>query len=343
MTTTPDLYLHPAEEDGKKVNNVIRQLIERRSLVSLSSSTGSVFTIENIDDGAVGARLVLRHGSASPAANDLVGEIRVTGNDSSGGSDTYNSINFKIEDPTSGSEDSVTEFAVRSGGGAKTLKLSGTDAAVRPSSNGSLSLGTSTIGFANLSLTSGGTISWGGTNVTATHSAGQLAIDGSDSGFNVRVGSATSASGVFKQITILGSDTGSGAGGFIQLDVGASAGFSWGLGNKSSILGSAYTSTTALFGASSIEFGTGTPPAVSTVGVLTRSGFSSPYEVRAGGDVGGEASRNSLTGTSDLTANSTGVGTIKFKGATDRDSAGFIKFYIGTTAYFIPAFTTTSG
>ncbi|KRE04717.1 hypothetical protein ASE61_07305 [Bosea sp. Root670] len=66
-------------------------------------------------------------------------------------------------------------------------------------------------------------------------------------------------------------------------------------------------------------------------------------ELRVAGDVGGAANQNTLTGTSNLTANSTGVGTIKFKGTTSRDSAGFIKMYAGTTAYYVPVFSGIAG
>lgn len=66
-------------------------------------------------------------------------------------------------------------------------------------------------------------------------------------------------------------------------------------------------------------------------------------ELRISGDAGGQASHNTLTGTSDVTANSTGTGTIKFKGATSRDSSGFIKIYIGTTAYYVPVFSAITG
>lgn len=50
---------------------------------------------------------------------------------------------------------------------------------------------------------------------------------------------------------------------------------------------------------------------------------------------------NTITLTSDNNvggALSTGVGTIKFSDAINRDSIGFIKIYIGTTAYYIPIF-----
>jgi hypothetical protein len=61
-------------------------------------------------------------------------------------------------------------------------------------------------------------------------------------------------------------------------------------------------------------------------------------EVRVSGDTGGAASTVALTNTSDLTARSTGVGTILFDDATNRDSAGFIRIYVGTTAYYVPIF-----
>lgn len=61
-------------------------------------------------------------------------------------------------------------------------------------------------------------------------------------------------------------------------------------------------------------------------------------EIQADGDIGGLAGANTLTGVSNVAANSTGVGTIKFKGTGSRDSSGFIKIYIGTTAYYVPVF-----
>jgi hypothetical protein len=61
------------------------------------------------------------------------------------------------------------------------------------------------------------------------------------------------------------------------------------------------------------------------------------------GDEGGYAGTIGLTDVSNTAANSTGVGTIKFKGATNRDSTGFIKIYIGTTAYYVPVFAAITG
>lgn len=63
----------------------------------------------------------------------------------------------------------------------------------------------------------------------------------------------------------------------------------------------------------------------------------------ADGDNAGVASTISITGTSDLTANNIGVGTILMKGTTSRNSTGFAKIYIGTTAYYVPVFDAITG
>jgi len=50
-----------------------------------------------------------------------------------------------------------------------------------------------------------------------------------------------------------------------------------------------------------------------------------------------------FTNTSNVASNSSGTGTIKFKGATARDSAGFIKVYIDNVPYYIPVFSEITG
>jgi hypothetical protein len=83
--------------------------------------------------------------------------------------------------------------------------------------------------------------------------------------------------------------------------------------------------------------------ALASSNTFTGSTTQTSAQFRASGDTGGAASTNTLTATSDLTANSTGVGSIKFKGATSRDSTGFIKIYVGTTAYYVPVFSAITG
>lgn len=62
-----------------------------------------------------------------------------------------------------------------------------------------------------------------------------------------------------------------------------------------------------------------------------------------GGEPVGQAGFVSYTNTVDNTANSSGVGTIKMKGTTSRDSSGFLKILDGTTARFIPYFDAITG
>jgi len=60
--------------------------------------------------------------------------------------------------------------------------------------------------------------------------------------------------------------------------------------------------------------------------------------ILADGDGGGYAGTTGFTDVVDIAARSTGVGTVLFDDATNRNSAGFIKIYIGTVPYFLPAF-----
>lgn len=77
---------------------------------------------------------------------------------------------------------------------------------------------------------------------------------------------------------------------------------------------------------------------VDTVGSLIFNGA-----LHLTGSGGGLSGAVSYTGASNVDANSSGTGTVKFKGATSRDSAGFVTVYIGTTPYYIPVFSAITG
>lgn len=64
-------------------------------------------------------------------------------------------------------------------------------------------------------------------------------------------------------------------------------------------------------------------------------------EVRSGADTGGGTGFTSLTNSNSTTI-STGVGSIKMSSANAGTNSAWIKIYIGTTAYWIPAWTTNS-
>lgn len=74
----------------------------------------------------------------------------------------------------------------------------------------------------------------------------------------------------------------------------------------------------------------------------TFSSTAKATELRASSDVGGEANCTSLTNASQ-TSLSSGTGTVKMLGATNRDCSGWIKIYVGTAARFIPYWSTVSG
>jgi len=65
--------------------------------------------------------------------------------------------------------------------------------------------------------------------------------------------------------------------------------------------------------------------------------------LRASADSGGKSGFVTIPNAQDVTANSSGVGTILMKGTTSRSSAGFQKVYIGTTAYYVPLFSSITG
>lgn len=73
---------------------------------------------------------------------------------------------------------------------------------------------------------------------------------------------------------------------------------------------------------------------------LFAGGLVQGQAFRASGDPGSGVSNLTIytNGQNTATARSTGVGTIKFADATARDNAGFIKIWVGTTAYHIPVF-----
>lgn len=77
------------------------------------------------------------------------------------------------------------------------------------------------------------------------------------------------------------------------------------------------------------------------VGATSNAKLHSAGSISVDGDDGGTAGAVTFT---DVTAGvSTGSGTIKMNGATARNSTGWLKIYVGTTAVYLPYFTTITG
>lgn len=88
--------------------------------------------------------------SATPAANDLIGELDFQGKNSAGTTQSYVEVRGKILDPAAGSEDSTLEVVVKTGGNNQAITF--------PTTSGTLAL-TSQLASA---FPSGGIIMWSG-------------------------------------------------------------------------------------------------------------------------------------------------------------------------------------
>ncbi|HUT13282.1 MAG TPA: hypothetical protein VMY42_22535, partial [Thermoguttaceae bacterium] len=91
-------------------------------------------------------------------------------------------------------------------------------------------------------------------------------------------------------------------------------------------------------------------PGTFPVGTFTFQEVQASGSIVAGGgllvagDPGiGTISAITFTDVSNTAGNSSGVGQILLKGTTSRDSTGFIKIWVGTTAYYVPFFATITG
>ena len=114
-------------------------------------TTGETFTLTSTDTGA-GAKptLTMLRDSASPADNDLIGNIEFKGKDSAGNQETYVELKGKITDVTDTSEDSTLEVVVKKDGADKTITF--------PTETGTLAL----VSQLTSSFPSGGIIMWSG-------------------------------------------------------------------------------------------------------------------------------------------------------------------------------------
>ena len=109
------------------------------------------------------------------------------------------------------------------------------------------------------------------------------------------------------------------------------------------------SSTQTITNAATVQIG-GPPSAIGSAVITNNYAlWVDAGRIRAGGGIviagepAGESGMVGYSNTVDNSANSTGVGTIKFKGATLRDSSGFLKILDGTTARFIPYFDAITG
>lgn len=91
-------------------------VVDNGTLSVNTTTSGGGGLITSTQDGVTGTRLVLFHDSASPAANDLIGELRFNGRDSVATPTTYGQIYSRIISTTNGAEEGALEFYTINGG-----------------------------------------------------------------------------------------------------------------------------------------------------------------------------------------------------------------------------------
>ena len=109
--------------------------VETVASLTLSPNVGTITsTVAPASDAGAAAAptITLTRDSATPAANDIIGQIDFRGEDNASNSDSFAKIQGKITDPTSGSEDGTLEVVVKTGGNDQTIAF--------PTTSGTLAL-----------------------------------------------------------------------------------------------------------------------------------------------------------------------------------------------------------
>ena len=104
-----------------------KQILHKLVVRNASTSENNILLVTKADTGAGGPHMTLHRDSQSPANNDVLGKIQFKGNDSSGATIRYGSINAKIKDVRNGEDDSALEFVARKGGQHKAFVIMQSD------------------------------------------------------------------------------------------------------------------------------------------------------------------------------------------------------------------------
>lgn len=104
-----------------------KQILHKLVVRNASTSENNILLVTKADTSAGGPHMTLHRDSQSPANNDVLGKIQFKGNDSSGATIRYGSINAKIKDVRNGEDDSALEFVARKGGQHKAFVIMQSD------------------------------------------------------------------------------------------------------------------------------------------------------------------------------------------------------------------------
>lgn len=153
----------------------------------------NTLTLTSTDSGASAAPdLIVYRDSASPAASDVLGQIKFDGRDSGANVQTYSTISGSLVSPTNTSENGALLFGVvTSGTLANEVRLDG--AALSPVTSDGNALGTSSLPWSDLYVASGAVVDFANNDARITHSTGVLTVSSGDLRVTSAGSDATSA------------------------------------------------------------------------------------------------------------------------------------------------------
>ena len=127
-------YDHSDDSMSFRTATTEKLLISSGGHATISADSYSALTINTTNDGVNGPEIQLMHTSTSPAANDIVGQLRYSGKDSAGDTTLYSKIQTKATTVTNGSETGHLDFSTRGGGAYNSMfRLSARGTASAPS------------------------------------------------------------------------------------------------------------------------------------------------------------------------------------------------------------------
>ena len=121
----PDFENKPVTDNDADFHK--KQILHKLVVRNASTSENNILLVTKADTSAGGPHMTLHRDSQSPANNDVLGKIQFKGNDSSGATIRYGSINAKIKDVRNGEDDSALEFVARKGGQHKAFVIMQSD------------------------------------------------------------------------------------------------------------------------------------------------------------------------------------------------------------------------
>lgn len=190
------------------------------SYIEMQAKAASTYlSITDSDVGTFGPYLELYHNSATPAANDIVGSIYFTGEDSGGGSTNYAFLKGVILDTTAASEDGKLVLSV-SVAGAETDKIELTGASLYPTTNDALALGDTTHQYSDLFLAEGAVINFDNGDFTIQQIGNSLRLEGGNVVLGDTIAPITSDTAALGTATLQFSDLFLAEGGVINWDNG---------------------------------------------------------------------------------------------------------------------------